>query len=163
LGRFLLELAVHSWGRNLDEGNFNIEFFYACSEKIIADQIPIFKQLQSIPTVKATTKKELYRRISKGKEFIDAYFLSPLTVGTVAKAACMSEYHFFRIFKSVFNLSPNQYLIQKRLEYGLSILQQDKNSVSIAAIEAGFSDIHAFSKAFKMHFGYSPSAVMKPK
>jgi AraC family transcriptional regulator len=40
------------------------------------------------------------------------------------------------------------------------LLERDKYSVSEAAYAAGYSDIFAFSKAFKKHFGYSPSSVL---
>jgi AraC-like DNA-binding protein len=39
------------------------------------------------------------------------------------------------------------------LERGYAVLLQDKDSVSAAAFESGFSDIHAFSKAFKNIMG----------
>jgi AraC family transcriptional regulator len=161
LGKSLIEMGL-SIGKNmLDSEHLNNEFFYAISEKIVADHITIFKQLQTIPSVKPTTKKDLFRRVSKGKEFIDATFLTTHSIESVAHEACMSEYHFFRLFKSVFGVSPHQYMLRKRLELGHSILCQDKDSVSTAAFESGFSDIHAFSKAFKKHYGFAPSALLK--
>jgi AraC family transcriptional regulator len=161
LGQLLRDMDLSIQNNNLNTEDLTIEFFYTLSEKIIADQIPIFRQLQAIPSIKSTTKKDLYRRIAKGKEFIDASFSTPLTIESVAKEACMSEYHFFRLFKSIFGVSPHQYILKKRLEYGKNILRQDKYCVSDAAFEAGFSDIYTFSKAFKKHFGYAPSSLLK--
>ena len=161
LGKLLIDLSAAVQDSNLSEDDFDIEFFYHLSEKIIADQIPIFKQLQAIPSIKSTTKKELIKRVFKGKEFIDFYFSSPLTIEQVAKESCMSEYHFFRLFKAIYGLTPHQYTIRRRLDYGQKILKRDKNAVSIAAIESGFSDIYTFSIAFKNYFGYSPSSLLK--
>ena len=87
---------------NWHNQDLNIEFFYTLSEKIIADQVPVMKQLHAIPSIKFETKKDLLKRISKGKEFIDAAFLKSLTIEWVAREACMSEYHFFRLFKTHF-------------------------------------------------------------
>jgi AraC family transcriptional regulator len=161
LGKILIEMGLSIGKKSLDSGLLNNEFFYAISEKIVADHIPIFKQLQTIPSVKPSTKKDLFRRVSKGKDYIDAAFLTHLTIEAVAQEACMSEYHFFRLFKSVFGVSPHQYILKKRLELGHAILSQDKDSVSTAAFESGFSDIHAFSKAFKKYYGFAPSALLK--
>ncbi len=163
LGYLLHEMGKAMDGNDLLKIDLNMEFFYTISEKIIADQIPIFKQLQAIPSIKSVTKKELFRCISKGKEYIDAHFFMPLTIEAIAKEVCMSEYHFFRLFKSVYGVSPHQYILKKRLELGQNILIQDKYSISDAAYESGFSDIFAFSKAFKKHFGYSPSSLLKEK
>lgn len=157
LGAVLCDLHHAILQNDLSREIVNEEFFYTLSEQIIADQTPVFKKLQAIPSIKAVTKKDLYRRVYRGKELIDALFCHPLTVEAIAKEACMSEYHFFRLFKSVFGQSPNQYMIQKRLQYAHTLLQKERASVSVAAIESGFSDIYAFSKSFKKHFGYSPS------
>jgi AraC family transcriptional regulator len=161
LGQLLLKLGVGMQKNSLSKDDVTIELFYALSESIIADHTPIFKQLHTIPSIKPSTKKDLFRRISKGKDCIDATFASPLTIESIAKEACMSEYHFFRLFKSTFGVSPHQYIVRKRLEHGHAVLLKDKDSVSDAAFESGFSDIHAFSKAFKKHFGFSPSALLK--
>ncbi|GAB3524561.1 helix-turn-helix domain-containing protein [Emticicia fontis] len=161
LGKLLRVLTSKVYQSDTTKDDISTEFFYAVSEKIIEDQIPVYTQLQAIPSLKPDTKKDLYRRLQRGKDFIDNYFTISLSIETIAQEACMSEYHFFRLFRIVFGLSPNQYLIQKRLEYGRKILLHDRNSVSIAAIESGFSDIHTFSKAFKRHFGTSPSHFIK--
>jgi AraC family transcriptional regulator len=161
LGKLLIEMGLSIGKNTMSNEHLNDEFFYTISEKIVADHVPIFKQLQTIPSIKPSTKKDLFRRVSRGKEFIDATFLSALTIESVAQEACMSEYHFFRLFKSVFGVSPHQYMLKKRLELGHSMLSQDKDSVSIAALESGFSDIHAFSKAFKKHYGFAPSSLLK--
>lgn len=137
----------------------NKELFYTLSEQIIADQTPVFRQLQAIPSIKTATKKDLYRRVSRGKELIDELFCQPLTVEAIAKEACMSEYHFFRLFKSVFGKTPHQYMIQKRLQYAYTLLQTQQASVSVAAVESGFADIYAFSKSFKKYFGCAPSRL----
>jgi AraC family transcriptional regulator len=161
LGQLLLAIGNGMQKNQLSSADLNIELFYALSEKIIADHTPIFKQLHTIPSIKSSTKKDLFRRISKGKDCIDASFLEPLTIESIAKEACMSEYHFFRLFKSAFGVSPHQYILKKRLERGHAVLLQDKDSVSTAAFESGFSDIHAFSKAFKKHYGFAPSTLLK--
>jgi AraC family transcriptional regulator len=160
LGSILSHLGMQMQHNERQDKNLNIEFFYTLAESVIADQIPVFKQLQNIPSVKSATKKDLYRRILKGKDYIDASYLMPINIPTVAKEAHISEYHFFRLFKAMYVMTPHQYILKKRLEFSLNILKQDKYSVSEAAYAAGYSDIYAFSKAFKKHFGYSPSALL---
>lgn len=163
LGKCLFDINTSLQKEPLHQKDLNIEFFYLICEKIIADQTPVFKQLQTIPSIKVATKKDLLRRILKAKDYIDGVFIEPLTIERVAKEVCLSEYHFFRLFKSVWGLSPHQYILKKRLEYAQNILKHDKNAVSFAAYESGFVDIHAFSKAFKKHFGYAPSALLSRK
>jgi AraC family transcriptional regulator len=162
LGKTLLNLTKAIQLNKISSEDLTIEFFYEISEQIIADQIPIFRQLQAIPSLKSATKKDLYRKLLRGKDFADAYFTNPLTISDIAQEACMSEYHFYRLFKSVFGKSPNQYLIQKRLDFSQSMLQSGA-SVSLTSAESGFVDIHTFSKTFKKHFGVSPTLYIRDK
>lgn len=131
--------------------------------RIVADHVPVFRQLQAIKSVKSTTRKDLFRRISRSKEYLDAHFSEPLDIATAARAGCLSEYHFFRLFRAVHGLSPYRYVLQKRLEKAVSRLREGRISIAGIAEESGFSDIHAFSKAFKNGMGVSPKAFLKMK
>lgn len=161
LGKTLTQIASDLQQQQLHPSDLDIEFFYSLSEKIIADQLPVFKQLQSLPGIKPPTKRDLYKRISRGKEMMDTLYTNPLSIEQVAREACMSEYHFFRLFKKMLGVTPHQYLLGKRLAYGKTLLQQEQYTVSDAAIECGFTDIYSFSKAFKKQFASSPSALLK--
>lgn len=161
VGQFLRQLDLVS-SENPSSGLiFSREFYFTLAEKILADHVPIFKQLQAIRTLKSVTKNELLRRIFKAKEFIDFYFKTALDVKTIALECCMSEYHFFRLFKIVLGVSPHQYIIQKRIAHAAERIKQGKTNITDLALESGFSDIYAFSKSFKKYFGISPSFFLK--
>lgn len=155
IGRFVKELA-----QTIDSGqqyHFSKEFFYTLAEKIILDQQPLFKQLSSIPGIKDSTKKELYSRLTKGKIFIEQNFSRLLTIEGIAKEAALSEYYFFRLFKTVFRQSPYQYISQLRLAHARNLIEQNNMSISEIARKTGFTDLHIFSKAFKRVYGQSPA------
>ncbi|TAG02864.1 MAG: AraC family transcriptional regulator [Cytophagia bacterium] len=157
LGFFLNRLKTYSNREQLTENHFNLDFYYTLCEHLVADHIPIYKQLQSIKSIKTETKKELLRRVAKGKNFIDNHFIFLEDIQQVAKEAMMSEYHFFRVFKNVYRISPYQYILQKRLAFAKKKLLENNDSIVQIAFETNFSDVHSFSKAFKKHFGYPPS------
>jgi AraC-like DNA-binding protein len=54
-------------------------------------------------------------------------------------------------------MSPQQFIISKKLNYALELIKQQGADISEAALLSGFSDISAFSKTFKKHYGCSPS------
>lgn len=159
LGQFMIQLESVLKHNPTHELNLSKEFYYTLSEKIICDHIPVFKQFQSVKAIKTETKKDLLRKIYKGKNYIDLYFTSPLNIELIAKETGLSEYHFFRLFKTVLSISPHQYIIQKRLMFAKNMIEKEGVNVSAASILSGFSDIHSFSKSFKKYYGFSPSVL----
>lgn len=137
------------------------DFFYNLAEAIVQDQMPVFKQLHNISSIKYNTKKDLYKRIQKAKEFIDSSFENDLTVNNIATHSFMSEYHFYRLFKQVQGISPMQYIIKKRLEKAKHLIAQQQMPINEVALHTGFTDVFSFSKMFKKHFQMSPSTLLK--
>ncbi len=162
LGRKLQEISSCVNNNSFSNDQVNQELFYQLAECLVSDQIQVFKQLQSITTVKAETQRDLCRRVLRGKEFIDSNYPETLTIEQIARMAGMSEYHFFRLFKQMIGKTPYQYILSIRLQHASLLLKSDY-SVSDVAITMGFSDIYSFSKAFKKHFGLSPTGYVAAK
>lgn len=162
LGDKLQRISQGIKHNTLSAGHINTELFFDIAEGLIADQTTVFKQLQSIRAVKSVTKRDLCRRLMRGREFMDACFTQSLSIEQVAQAAAMSEFHFFRLFKNMFGLSPHQYILHKRLQAASQLLKTGY-SVSEAAMDCGFTDIYTFSKAFKKRFGMPPSSFARVK
>jgi len=83
-----------------------------------------------------------------------------LSLEEISAGAGISKYHFIRLFKNVFGISPYQYQIRRRLENAKIELL---NGVSIldTAFAHGYADLATFSKAFKQAFGQAPSQFIK--
>lgn len=161
LGQHLLKVAALIEKDVQYDYVFDIEFYYGITAALVQDQIPILHQFKSIRSVKMETKKDLWRKVSKGKTYIEALFASDLDMDAVAKEANISPFHFFRLFKETYRLSPYQYKKKLRLEKALQYMQQEDMPLSQVAMEVGYSDIFAFSKAFKSYYGKAPSSWTK--
>lgn len=139
------------------------EFYYHLAERIIKDHVPVLKQLQNIKAVKSETRKIIFQKLLCGKEIMDSSFLQTNYIPEIAREIGFSEYHFFRLFKSVFGVSPHKYINNKRMNHALGMLKQGNVTVADVALLCTFPDSFSFSKAFKKHFGQSPSQVLKKK
>ncbi len=140
-----------------DNHQFSSEFFYELAGCIVLDHQEVLKQFTRLPSLKSITRKDLFRRVTKGKEYILHHFRFPLEIRAIAAECSLSEYHFYRLFKVVYGITPYQYILKLRLEYAWILLRQGHSSITVIAFECGFSDIFSFSKAFKKRFGHSPS------
>jgi AraC family transcriptional regulator len=82
-------------------------------------------------------------------------------IGEVALASNLSEFHFFRSFKQAFGITTYQYILSKKLELAKSMMTNRNVSITEIASICNFLDLFTFSKAFKRHFGISPSQFQR--
>lgn len=161
LGRALAQLANQAEASYLAAQDLSPEFFYSLAGLIVADQAPLYRQLNDLPAQKTPVKKELLRKLKRAHDYMNHHFLESLPVAQIASQACLSEFHFYRLFKSVYHISPHQYLLHLRLNHGKWLLENGENQISEVALNSGFTDIFSFSKAFRKQFGYPPSRLLQ--
>jgi AraC family transcriptional regulator len=121
------------------------------------------KRAAKIPAKKSSTQIELYRRLLRGRDYLDSFFGAPVHLVDVAREACLSPYHFHRLFREVFRETPNQYLQRKRLANAQRLLERGEQSVTDICLEVGFESIGSFSGLFRRSFGCSPRAYRSRK
>jgi AraC family transcriptional regulator len=114
------------------------------------------KRAAKIPAKKSSTQIELYKRLLRGRDYLDSFFGAQVHLADVAREACLSPYHFHRLFREVFRETPNQYLQRKRLANAQRLLQRGEQSVTDICLEVGFESITSFSALFRRSFGCSP-------
>lgn len=132
-------------------------FFMLLSEHLVRSQSDVRTAINRLPNERNSTREEIYRRVSIARNFIDAHFAETLDLDQLASEAFMSKYHFLRCFKQVYGCSPYQYVIYRRLETAREKLSKSRMTLTEIAYQTGFSDRRAFSKAFRKHFGLSPT------
>ncbi|GAB3522999.1 helix-turn-helix domain-containing protein [Emticicia fontis] len=69
---------------------------------------------------------------------------------------------FKRDFQKIFNLPPQRWLLQKRLERAHYLIAERKRKPSDVYLEVGFENLSHFSFAFKQAYGYNPSGLAEP-
>jgi AraC family transcriptional regulator len=102
-------------------------------------------------------RNEYISRINRVMDFIETRLSEPLPLERVADVACFSKFHFHRIFQAYVGETPGQFIQRLRLEKAVRLLCINQNtSITGIAMECGFSDSAAFSRAFKAVYGISP-------
>ncbi len=131
--------------------------YLALAEALHQDHAPLLRGLQRIAAVRTGTRKDLFRRVERGRSFMHDLLHAPIEVQQVAAAAAMSEFHFFRAFRAVHGTTPHRYLSELRMQRAVELLQQRTHAVADVAFACGFADAASFSKAFSKRFGMPPS------
>src|SRR5205807_2951629 len=102
-------------------------------------------QVDELPAVRASTREELWRRVSRARDFLHAHLGSPIKLSEVAAAACLSPFHLLRTFQSAFRQTPHQYLNRCRLERAKFLLEKTGISVTAICLDCGFTSLGSFS------------------
>jgi AraC-like DNA-binding protein len=105
------------------------------------------------------TKKERLRRLELAKEYIDENFLTIGEIKEVAEHCNLSIYHFYRSFKIAYDLTPYQYIVEKKMKLAKIMLEDQSMTLTAIADKCRFPDFFTFSKAFKRYYGLSPSSM----
>ncbi|HVF95950.1 MAG TPA: AraC family transcriptional regulator [Flavisolibacter sp.] len=108
-----------------------------------------------------SVQQELALRLSKAKEVMDDACTESLSIEAIAQASLLSPSHFFRLFRQAYNISPYQYLLQRKLERAHYTLNQHQQSITATALHCGFADVASFSKAYKKQYGLSPARALQ--
>lgn len=93
--------------------------------------------------------------------YIDEYFLTDITREQLAAISQYSYDRFRHIFKNVMNVSPKQYIFNKRLEHSKMLLATTTLSVTEIAFQCGFSSTSHYIQAFKQATNITPSQHRK--
>lgn len=92
---------------------------------------------ERVPAARAGTRREIYRRLGLGMDFIHTYYRRPIGLAQIAAAAHLSPYHCLRAFRAVHGCTPVAYLRQRRLREARRLLDECQLSVEEVAVRSG--------------------------
>jgi AraC family transcriptional regulator len=133
------------------------EFFYDMFGRLLHVNQQDQKQIKNIKAVKKSTRNEIYNRLYKAKFYMDeAYSSSSLTLEDIAQYAALNTFHFLRLFKQLFAVTPHQYLTAIRLQRAKELLLKTNLPVIEVCWNTGFESPGSFSLLFKRNYAYPP-------
>ena len=89
---------------------------------------------------------------------IDTHFRQRIDETDMAELCAMTTVRFSRLFKQHCGIGFQEYVMRKRMQAAEELLLNSDIPVSSVAYTVGFKDPSYFSRAFRQHFGRSPSA-----
>jgi AraC family transcriptional regulator len=130
-------IALHV-DRGLEDPAWYEEQLSFLLERMLGSHRSTHKAVQSLSAIRPGKRRELYRRLSWGRDFIQSNYRQQITIDEMASAACLSKYHFIRLFHALEGVTPYRYLQQKRVAAAQRLLATtDLTHVEIAE-QVGF-------------------------
>lgn len=96
-------------------------------------------------------------RIGFAVDYIKKNLHQKLSIESIAKLAYVSKSNFFRMFKDELGTSPNEFILQERINRAKELLKS-QNSIKETAFQTGFSDTNYFTRVFKQLVGVTPKS-----
>ncbi|MDC7121237.1 helix-turn-helix transcriptional regulator [Cellulomonas fimi] len=96
-------------------------------------------------------------RLRRVRDRIDREYAQPLDVEALARGAHMSAGHLSRQFKAAYGESVYAYLMTRRIERAMALLQRGDMSVTEVCFAVGCQSLGTFSTRFTELVGVPPS------
>lgn len=113
-------------------------------------------EVASAMTTRFETRKDHHLRVQRVMIHVDRHLDHPWDLNALAAVACMSPYHFHRVFQHCTGESPHQHLYRRRMEYAARRLGASSARITDIAFDVGYDSPNAFSKAFRNWWGRPP-------
>ena len=94
-------------------------------------------------------------------KYIEIHYMEKITIAEIAEVCGFSESHFMRYFKETMGSSFIDYLKDYRLTMAARLLVSSESSILAISEEVGFDNLSYFNRAFKAHYGLTPSAYRR--
>lgn len=96
------------------------------------------------------------RQIKTVLEFIESHYSEVVTLETLAQVAGMNPKYFCRMFRSITNYSPMDYVNFYRIEQASDLLIGSELSITAVGMECGYLESSYFTKVFRRYKNMSP-------
>ncbi|MBD9667246.1 AraC family transcriptional regulator [Variovorax sp. VRV01] len=95
--------------------------------------------------------------VSRAREMLADCLAQPPSLGQLAASSGLSKYQLLRRFREVHGVTPFAWLLQQRAEVARGLIRRGA-ALADAAMAAGFADQSHMTRAFALHFGFTPGA-----
>ena len=101
--------------------------------------------------------------LKKAMVYIDDNFSDEIRLADIASAACLSKFHFMRLFKASYNMTVWDYINIKRTDKAVNLLLSTSDTVISIGLKCGFNTPANFNRIFKKITGVTPKDCRKRK
>ena len=116
-----------------------------------------------IRKLKAKEYSKNNKVISEIMDYIDNHLTEKISLNDIAASCFYNPSYFSRKFKDCYGKNLSSYILERRLETAARLLDETSDSILKICFDCGFTDKTKFYKAFKAHYGCTPTQYRKSK
>ena len=100
---------------------------------------------------------ETFVWLARSRSWLAEHFDEQVRLEMAAQEACMSPFHYHRLFVQAFGQTQHDFLTDRRLDRARMLLTHTELPVTEVCLEAGYSSLGTFSTRFRRIYGCSPT------
>lgn len=109
-----------------------------------------------LPLIYGDAEPGAAARVTRVVRMIERHPDDSHRLGSLAREARLSPYHFLRTFQRLTGVTPHQYILRTRLQRAAVRIRTESTKILDLALECGFGDVSNFNRTFRAEFGVSP-------
>jgi AraC family transcriptional regulator len=168
-----LATLLPSAGDTLDlkpQTQLNDNFLRMMCEQFIHASDPLLQESLLMTLLVYMSRKSFEPQVSTGFnlgkkrkliDYVEEHLENYISVSDLANEVGLSVFHFLRLFKTTFSITPYQYILQRRTTRAKILLTLTNESIEIISFKCGFNGGSQFSQTFSRIVGVTPSAFRK--
>lgn len=102
---------------------------------------------------------EHYKLVENALVYIEDNIEESLSLESVSNHFNISKYYFHRLFSAMTGYTFNNYLLSRRLNTSVYLIQNERLSLTDIAYRLNFGTPSSFTRAFKRQYGIAPSKL----
>jgi AraC family transcriptional regulator len=141
----------------------------APSGKLYADSLTHALAIRFLHSGERPRNERIHSRVSalplhvlkRVLERIEHSLDSEISLASLAEEAGYSRGHFLKMFRASMGMTPNRYVLQRRVEHAQSLLKRRDISIIDVAADCGFSSQAHLTHVFRQQLGVTPGAYRR--
>jgi len=102
-----------------------------------------------------------FARLSRARDYLAASYRERISLQQAASQACLSPFHFNRLFVQAFGETPHEFLTRMRISHAKKLLLAENHSITEICFDLGYESLGSFSTRFRSLTGSSPVAFRR--
>jgi AraC-like DNA-binding protein len=102
-----------------------------------------------------------FARLLRARDYLGACYRDRVPLETAAREACLSPFHFNRVFARAFGETPHEFVTRMRIDEAKKLLLAENQSVTDICLDVGYQSLGSFSTRFRSLTGLSPATFRR--
>jgi AraC family transcriptional regulator len=142
--------------RGVEDPHWYEEQLYFLLQRMLENQAREHRRMADIPALKIATRTEIYRRVMLAANYIQSCFDEDVSLDRLAAEACLSKFHFLRLFRQATGLTPYAFVLRKRALVASRLIASTGMSFDEIALQVGFASRSSLFRQMRRWLRQSP-------